>query len=136
MATIAHPRAWLERRRARAEADHWIGHGFESRYPWRVAELTSARERKLCARSLHGVLRELGGSMLPGAAPLRTRSLRPHTALLEAIEARLLADAPVAALGMLGVNELLTSPGSCLFSDVDDVESELRAVLTKLEVLD
>jgi hypothetical protein len=37
---------------------------------------------------------------------------------------------------MLGVNELLTSPGSCLFSDVDDVESELRAVLTKLEVLD
>lgn len=134
MATITHPRAWLERRRARAEADHWIGHGFESRYPWRVAELTSARERKLCARSLDGVLGELNGSKLPGAAPLRTASLRPQTDLLEAIEARLLDDAPVTAVGMLAVNELLTSPGSCLFIQRDDVESCLRTVLDKLEV--
>lgn len=134
MATITHPRAWLERRRARAEADHWIGHGFESRYPWRVAELTSVRERKLCARSLNGVLGELNGSKLPGAAPLRTASLRPHTDLLETIEARLLDDALVSAVGMLAVNELLTSPGSCLFTQRDDVESCLRTVLDKLEV--
>ena len=134
MASITHPRAWLERRRARAEADHWIGHGFESRYPWRVAELTSVRERKLCARSLRGVLGELNGSKLPGAAPLRTASLRPHTALLETIETRLLDGAPVAAIGMLAVNELLTSPGSCLFTQRDDVESCLRTVLQKLEV--
>ena len=134
MASITHPRAWLERRRARAEADHWIGHGFESRYPWRVAELTSIRERKLLVRSLHGVLGELNGSKLPGAAPLRTGSLRPHTALLEAIEARLLDGAPVAAIGMLAVNDLLTSPGSCLFAPVDDVASCLQTVLKKLEV--
>ena len=134
MATIAHPRAWRERRRARAEADYWIRHGFDSRFQWRVDELTTPRERKLCARSLRGVLGELGGAKLPGAAPLRTNQLRPHIALLEAIEARLLDDAPVTALGMLAVNELLTSPASCLFADVDDVESELRAVLTKLEV--
>jgi hypothetical protein len=134
MTTLTHPRAWLERRRARAEADYWIGHGFESRHPWRAAELTSPRERKLCARSLHGVLGELRGSKLPGAAPLRTASLRPHAALLEAIEARLLDDAPVTAIGMLAVNELLTSPGSCLFTQRDDVESCLRTVLDKLEV--
>ena len=54
--------------------------------------------------------------------------------LLEAIEARLLDDAPVAAVGMLAVNELLTSPGSCLFADMDDVESSLQAVLDQLEV--
>jgi hypothetical protein len=135
VSTIAHPRAWLERRRARAEADYWIRHGFDSRFPWRVDELTTSRERRLCARSLHGVLGELGGTKLPGAAPLRTNQLRPHIGLLETLEARLLDRAPVAAVGMLAVNELLTSPGSCLFSDVDDVESELRAVLTKLEVL-
>jgi len=134
VATIAHPRAWLERRRARAEADHWIGHGFESRYPWRVTELTSARERKISARSLHGVLGELNGSKLPGAAPLRTASLRPQIALLEELERRMLDDAPVTATGMLAVNELLTSPGSCLFTQRDDVESCLRTVLDKLEV--
>lgn len=134
MATIAHPRAWLERRRARAKADYWIAHGFESRYAWRVAELTSERERKLCARSLHGVLGELGGMKLPGAAPLRTASLRPHIALLETLEARLLDDVPVTAVGILAVNELLTSPGSCFFTERDDVESCLRTVLDKLEV--
>lgn len=134
MATIAHPRAWLERRRARAEADYWIGHGFESRYQWRVDELTTPRERKLCARSLRGVLGELDGTKLPGAAPLRTSQLRPHIALLEAIEARLLDAAPVAAIGMLAVNELLTSPGSCLFTEMDGVESSLHGVLDQLEV--
>ena len=134
MATIAHPRAWLERRRARAEADEWIRHGFASRFQWRVEELTTPRERKLCARSLHGVLGEIAGRKLPGAAPLHTTALRPHVALLEATEARLLDDVPVSAVGMLAVNDFLTSPDSCLFSDVDDVGSYLKAVLDQLEV--
>ena len=47
---------------------------------------------------------------------------------------RLLDDAPVTALGMLSVNDPLTSPGSCLFTENDDDESSLRAVLDKLEV--
>jgi hypothetical protein len=132
--TITHPRTWLERRRARVEADDWIRRGFESRYEWRIAELTAPRERKLCARSLHGVLGEITGSKLPGATPLRTSSLRPHVALLEAIEARLLGDAPLSAIGMLAVNDLLTSPGSCLFTERDDVASSLQAVLDQLEV--
>ena len=100
------PRAWLERRRARAEADHWIGHGFESRYPWRVAELTTIRERRSCARSVRNVLGELSGSKLPGALPLRAAALRPHAALLVQIEARLLDERPVSAAGMLAVNDL------------------------------
>lgn len=131
---MVHPRAWLERRRARTEADYWIRHGFDSRFQWRVDELTTPRERKLCARSLRGVLGELDGTKLPGAAPLRTGQLRPHIGLLEAIEARLLDDAPIAAVGMLAVNELLTSPGSCLFTELDDVESYLHTVLDELEV--
>jgi hypothetical protein len=134
VATIAHPRAWLERRRARTEADDWIRHGFASRFQWRVEELTAPRERKLCARSLHGVLGELDGSKLPGAVPIRTPALRPHRPLLEAIEARLLDDEPVSAVGMLAVNDFLTSPASCLFSTVDDVGSDLQAVLDQLEV--
>jgi hypothetical protein len=136
MSTIPRPhlRSWLERRRARAEADHWIGHGFASRYPWRVGELTTIRERRSAARSLRGVLGELSGSKLPGALPLRAAALRPHGALLEQIEARLLDDRPVSAVGMVALNELLTSPGSCLFTPVDDVALCLQAVLTKLEV--
>ena len=134
MATITRPRAWLERRKARTEADYWIRHGFESRYPRRVAELTAARERKRCARSMRGVLGEVDGSRLPGAAPLRIASLRPHQLLLQSIETRLAGNAPVSAAGMLAVHELLTSPGSCLFSEQPDVEACLRVVLAKLDV--
>jgi hypothetical protein len=134
MAAIAHPRAWLERRRARRDADYWIGHGFAARYPWRVAELTGERERRACARSLRGVIGELDGSKLPGATPLRRAALRPYLALFEAIEQRLLATEDVSAAGMVALNELLTSPDSCLFETVDDVGACLRGALEKLEV--
>ncbi len=92
------------------------------------------RERKFRARSLHAILGELDGSKLPGAIPTRIAALRPHAALLEAIEARLLDDAPVSGLGVLAVDKLLTSPGSCLYMEVDDVASCLTTVLEKLEV--
>lgn len=134
MAILTLPHTWLERRRARSQADYWIRHGFETRCSWRVEELTSVRERRLSARSLHSILAEVDGRRLPGAAPLRVAALRPQIELLEAIEARLLSDDPVSGVGMLAVNDLLTSPGSCLFAAVDDVGSELRAVLQKLEV--
>ena len=124
---------WLQKRRARRDADYWIGHGFEARYPWRVAELTAERERRDCARALRGVIGELDGSKLPGATPLRASVLRPQLPLLEQIEARLLDEAPVSASGMLAVNELLTSPGSCFFAPVHNVEPCLRDVLSRLE---
>lgn len=134
MAIAVNPRAWLERRRARKDADYWIGHGFESRYAWRVAELTSERERTRCARSLRGVISEVQGSTLPGAAPLRRAALRPYLGQLVALEDRLRDGTPVAAVGMLAVAALLTSPDSCLFADVDSIESCLRNVLVKLKV--
>lgn len=134
MATVVHPRAWLQRRRARRQADYWIAHGFAARYPWRVAELTCERERKACAHSLQGVLRELDGRTLPGAVPLRRAAMRPYVRLVEEIEGRLLDGAPVSAVGMLAVNTLLTSPDSCLFAEIDDIEASLRHVLVKLEV--
>jgi hypothetical protein len=133
MAAIAHPRAWMARRRARHDADYWIGHGFESRYPWRVEELTSDRERRAVARALRGIIGELEGSKLPGATPLRRAALRDHVAIFELLDGRMSSSEPVTAAGMLAVNELLTSPDSCLFVPVDDVERCLRAVLAKLE---
>lgn len=132
MATVVHPRAWLERRRARHDADRWISRGHASRYPWRVAELTCAHERKACARSVRSVVRELEGAVVPGATPLRHAALRPQQALLEELEARLLDERPVSAIGMLAVNDLLTSPGSPLFAE-GDVEPAVRRVLVALE---
>jgi hypothetical protein len=134
MTTLVRPRLWLERRRARRDADTWIGHGFESRYPWRVAELTSPDERRLSARALRGVLAEVDGTRLPGATPLRRAALRSHLALLAELEQRLDGHEPVAARGMVAVRDLLTSPGSCLFTATPDVETCLRDVLEKLEV--
>src|SRR5579862_9588841 len=101
MAIAAHPRAWLARRRARRDADYWIAHGFESRYPWRVAELTGEGERQTAARCLRGVIAEVNGKKLPGATPIRRGALRPHLARLEEIEARVGGGEPVAAVGML-----------------------------------
>ena len=72
--------------------------------------------------------------MLPSSVPTRIAALRPHVALLEAIEARLLDDEPVSGLGMLSVDALLTNPGSCFYLEVDDVASCLTTVLEKLEV--
>jgi hypothetical protein len=65
MAVTIHPRAWLDRRSARATADYW------------------------------SVLGELCGSKVPGAAPLRIAALRPHIAILGLIVERLRDDEPV-----------------------------------------
>jgi hypothetical protein len=133
MAIAVHPRAWLERRRARRDADYWIAHGFESRYPWRVAELTCERRRNACARALNAVINEVNGRKLPGATPIKRAALHQHLAQLEAIESRLRDGAPVTAIGMLAVDELLTSPDSCLFAEVDSIEPCLRRVLVRLQ---
>lgn len=135
MAVAAHrPRVWFERRRARRQADYWIAHGFESRYPARVEELTSARERKATARTLAQVIGEVEGRNLPGAAPLQRAALRPWIELLERIHRRLLDGRPVTGIGMLAVHTLLTSPDSCLYEPAPDVEADLLRILTRLDV--
>ncbi|HZT90595.1 MAG TPA: hypothetical protein VFA05_01000 [Gaiellaceae bacterium] len=96
--------------------------------------LTSERERRSAARAVHSLIGELDGSKLPGATPVRRVALRPHVELLERIETRLADGVPVSAGGMLALDELLTSPGSCVFAEVDDPRAELSKVLRKLDV--
>ena len=134
MAIAVHPRAWLERRRERREADYWIAHGFESRYPWRVTELTSERERRLCARALHGVIDEVSGNEASRCGADRGVQRSGHTSPASRRSRRGSCDGePVSAAGMLAVNELLTSPASCLFTEVESVEPLLRRVPREVE---
>lgn len=137
MAAVGRARApgrWLQRRRERRVADEWIGHGFTSRYAWRVAELTSARERRLLARELRSVAAEARGTRLPGPTPLSS-GLWAHADLLDAIALRLARlDDPVSAPGVLVVRELLTSPGSLLYAPREDPRPELASVLARLDL--
>jgi hypothetical protein len=119
-------------RRRRRAADAWILRGFESGYPWRVAELTSQKERRLAARALRSVIARVEGTALAGPVPLMTASLRPHVDALSAIEQRLCDTDPVPAAGMLAVQDLLTSPEGVLYSDTGDAGSELCRIMRAL----
>jgi hypothetical protein len=133
---VRSPRGWIERRLERRRADEWIAHGFGARYAWRVSELTSIRERKALARSLRSVVGELEGRKLPGPTPLRSAALRPHLELLNQILDQLSDPSQeVAAAGIVAVHELLSSPGSVLYAERNDVGAELDRVLHLLEEL-
>jgi len=119
-------------RHHRRAADTWISRGFESGYPWRVAELTSPKERRLAARALRSVIARVEGTALAGPVPLMTASLRPHVDALSTIERRLRNDDPIPAAGMLAVQELLTSPASILYEDGVDVGPELDRIIQAL----
>jgi hypothetical protein len=101
--------------RAREEANDWIRRGYESRFRWRVAELTSRRERKAAARSLRALLRELEFGAPLGPVPINRRAVRANRALVAALAERLLDPRPVTAAGMVAVENLLTLPESPLF---------------------
>jgi hypothetical protein len=129
---------WNERRKRRAVADAWLrGGGRTLRFGWRAEELTSPRERKLLARSLRGVVRELGSPpMRRSTIPLNRRALRRHAAELDAL-ADLLdeLERSVSPAGILDVQQLLTSPGSPLYmhSVADDLPERLVEIRRKLE---
>jgi len=136
---------WNSRRLLRAEADAWILRGYEnrttSRYGWRVAELTTSRERRLLGSSLRAVVKEVSQQRPPGVVPLNRVALRPHRAELVALADRLEAlERPVSASGILGVRRLLTEPGSPLYrsTGLDDVPIDagalFGAILVHLEV--
>jgi hypothetical protein len=136
-------RRWNERRRQRAAADAWIARAGGYRivsYSWRVDELTSARERRLLARSLRSVLDALSRTRMPGAVPLNRVALRPHEALLARLADRLAQlERPVSAAGILQVHRLLTNPDSPLYArppagEAAAVWGTLEAVLASLEV--
>jgi len=135
-------RRWDERRRLCAAADAWLARGHDgASYGWRVAELTSRRERRLLANSVRDIVPELSESRLPGASPLNRVALRPHRSELIELADRLDdLDRPVSATGILAVRHLLTEPGSALYArdrvdePAPDPGSELAAVRASLEV--
>jgi hypothetical protein len=128
---------WNERRRRRAVADAWLLNGGRpTQFAWRAEELTSPGERRLLARSLRAVVRELGFPGRRSTVPLNRRALRPHAEEIAALAERLDdLDRPISPAGILEVEELLTSPGSPLFlheSDAD-VSKTLAKIHRKLE---
>ena len=137
-------RRWDERRRLRAEADAWIGRHpaiAGPSYGWRIAELTSSRERHRLGGSVRSIVGQISPRRLPGASPLNRIALRSHTAELSALADRLDdLDLPVAPAGVLAVRRLLTEPGSALYvrpvleERPCDVGAELDAVRASLEV--
>ena len=135
-------RRWDERRRLCAAADAWIARGHDgTSYGWRVAELTSRRERRLLAISVRDIVPELSERRLPGASPLNRVALRPYRSELVELADRLdELDRPVSAAGVLAVRHLLTEPGSALYArestddPAPDPGRELAAVLASLEV--
>jgi hypothetical protein len=130
----------LRRRRLRQEADRLLRAGVTPRpgsllLATRAAELTSARERRLLARSLHAVLRELSGTTLPGPSPLNRAGIRPYASELAAIAVRLGDAKPVSARGILLVRDLLTSPDSPLYAydGADELPSRVDDALAALD---
>lgn len=105
---------------------------------WRAAELTSERNRRSLAKSLHGLVREAEGSVLPTAVPLIRRAARESLFLLRRLEARL-ADLtrPVSAHGALVVERLLadgvSSPLYCR-ERAAELPEALTEALAALEV--
>jgi hypothetical protein len=134
-------RRWLDGRHRRTAADTCILRGLRSparsTYAWRIEELTSARERRLLARSLRRLVSELSPNRLPGAIPLNRAAVRPHGARLLALAERLEAlDRPVSPAGVLQVHRLLCEPDSSLYAPLADAAESPQRVGRELEVVE
>jgi len=108
-----------ERRKAdrllRVSAGNWESHPAVS---WRVAELTSAKERRLLARTLRGVVADVSSrTIVVSAAPLDRHGLRPHASSLAALADRFAdLERPVTGAGVVLVRDLLCDGGSPLYT--------------------
>jgi hypothetical protein len=137
---------YRERYVQQARADDWIARGHvdpEAWYGWRVAELTSARERRLLARSVRNVITDAAPGRMPGAIPLNRVAIRPNASLIGDLADRLEQDDPVDPRGVLVVRGLLTTPDSPLYAQpvfddkrvsADSVASAVRGARRRLEV--
>jgi hypothetical protein len=127
--TIQCGREWRSLNRQRAAADEWLrkrqGRPLSIAYGWRVTELTSNRERRILAHSLHAAASEARQRRGPiGATVLSRESVRPYSAELEILAERLKdLEKPVSPTGILLVRDLLTNPTSPLY------EAELASVI-------
>jgi hypothetical protein len=83
---------------------------------WRAEELTKPSRRRILARSLRHVVRELDAATLPGASPLNRRAARPYVDKLSEL-ARLVEDldSRISARGVLLAESLLTDAASPLY---------------------
>jgi hypothetical protein len=119
---LVHP---LRRRRERREADRLLrasGGRWESHtaVAWRVAEVTSVRERRTLARSLRGIATDVVRPRGFSAVPLNRTALRPHMPELARLAGRVGdLERPVTGAGMLLVLDLLTDGGSPLYMGGD-----------------
>ncbi|MBV8561686.1 MAG: hypothetical protein JOZ56_01210 [Actinobacteria bacterium] len=113
---------WLRRRSRRRAADallrasggHWERHPSVA---WRVAELTSPRERRRLAGMLDAIARELRDPRPAlSASVLARRRLRPHVAALELLSDRLSdLDRPATGAAIVHVHDLLTDGAGPLY---------------------
>jgi hypothetical protein len=107
-------RAALALARRRRTADRLLRtgvkvHPHSELLTWRAAELTSARNRSMLARSLRGLVQEVERPSFVTAVPLNRRGLRPQLPLVRSLAARIAnVDRAVAPRGMVLVEELLT----------------------------
>jgi hypothetical protein len=135
--------AWPARWKARREADRllrasdgrWESH---DGLVWRVAELTSARERRTLARSLRGIVKEATSPQpMLSASPLNRRRLAPYTGLIGRLAERVGdLERPVTAAGIVLLRDLLTDGASPLYvgGDVKELPAALRRIESLLEV--
>ncbi len=109
---VARIRLALARRRRTADRLLRTGvrvHPRSELLTWRAAELTSDRNRRMFARSLGGIVREVEHPSPVTAVPLNRRGLRQNLPLIRSLVDRLVSvEHPVTAQGMLLVEELLT----------------------------
>ena len=135
--------AWLRRPRRRREADALLrsSRGQWEHHPavaWRVAELTSPRERRALAgtfRSIVGQVRDSRAALT--ASVLARRGLGPHVAELELLADRIgNLDRPVSGAGIVLARDLLTNGAGPLYigGDAEQLSPALARILDLLEV--
>jgi hypothetical protein len=130
-------RRTLDLIRRRRAADQWLRTGGAAIpvHRWRAERLVSPRERRVLVRSLEEVLRDLSGRLMPGAVPLNRAGLRPHGGEIEALAERLGdLSRPVSPRGILLVHDLLTLPGSPLYSVDAEGAEELPGTVARILV--
>lgn len=136
------PGRWnpIRRRQLRRVADRILRggarvHPESSLLVWRASELTSARERRACSRSLRSIFKELDGNSLPGAVPLNRRGVRPYAPALVAMAERIGdLSRPVTPRAMVLVRDLLGDGDSPLYSrpNADRLPETLQRVQSAL----